>query len=57
MGAATIDSPRGRFTLSASHNPVQNIYLREAKGGQNRSSASPRRALADPGTGCKMAAA
>ncbi|MEP7070155.1 MAG: ABC transporter substrate-binding protein, partial [Usitatibacter sp.] len=26
---ATIDSPRGRFTIGASHNPVQDMYLRQ----------------------------
>ena len=54
MGAARIDSPRGAFTLSASHNPVQNIYLREAKGGLNTVIGIAAPALADPGTGCKM---
>lgn len=55
MGKASIDSPRGTFTLSASHNPVQNIYLREAKGGENRVIGIAAEQLADPGTGCKMA--
>lgn len=55
MRAARIDSPRGAFTLSASHNPVQNIYLREAKGGENRVVGIAAEALADPGTGCKLA--
>ena len=36
MEKAKIDSPRGAFTLSKSHNPVQTIYLREAKAGENR---------------------
>jgi len=53
--AATIDSPRGPFTLSPSHNPVQTIYLREVKGGQNRVVGVAADALADPGTGCQMA--
>jgi branched-chain amino acid transport system substrate-binding protein len=53
--AAKIDSPRGAFTLSPSHNPVQTIYLREAKGGGNRVIGVAAEALADPGTGCKMA--
>lgn len=57
MEKARIDSPRGPFTLSASHNPVQNIYLREAKGGQNLVVGIAAEALADPGTGCKMRAA
>ena len=53
--AAKIDSPRGAFTLSPSHNPVQTIYLREAQGGENRVIGVAAEALADPGTGCKMA--
>ena len=53
--AAKIDSPRGVFTLSASHNPVQTIWLREAKNGENRVTGVAAEALADPGTGCKMA--
>ena len=52
--AAKIDSPRGAFTLSAGHNPVQNIYLREAAGGQNKVIGIAAEALADPGTGCKL---
>lgn len=55
--AARIDSPRGAFTLSPSHNPVQTIYLREAKAGENRVIGNAVEALADPGTGCKMPAA
>jgi branched-chain amino acid transport system substrate-binding protein len=35
MEAAKIDSPRGTFTLSKAHNPVQDIYLR-GEGGQNK---------------------
>jgi branched-chain amino acid transport system substrate-binding protein len=54
IGKARIDSPRGAFTLSPSHNPVQNIYLREARGGQNIVTGIAAEALADPGTGCKM---
>ncbi len=55
MRGARIDSPRGAFTLSASHNPVQNIYLREARGGDNKVIGIAAEALADPGTGCKLA--
>ncbi len=54
MRAARIDSPRGAFTLSAGHNPIQNIYLREAKSGENRMIGIAAEALADPGTGCKL---
>lgn len=30
MSKATIDSPRGKFTLSSSHNPVQGHRARPA---------------------------
>jgi branched-chain amino acid transport system substrate-binding protein len=52
--ATKIDSPRGAFTLSASHNPVQTIWLREAKNGENRVIGVAAEALADPGTGCTL---
>ena len=55
MRGAKIDSPRGAFTLSAGRSPVQNIYLREARGGQNKVIGIAAPALADPGTGCKLA--
>jgi branched-chain amino acid transport system substrate-binding protein len=52
--AATIDSPRGPFTVSASHNPIQTIWLREARNGENRVIGAAAEGLADPGTGCEM---
>lgn len=51
---AKIDSPRGPFTISKSHNPVQDIYLREVVGKENKSLGVAVKALADPGRGCKM---
>jgi branched-chain amino acid transport system substrate-binding protein len=51
---AKINSPRGTFTLSASHNPVQDFYLRTAQGRENKLSGIAVKALADPGRGCKM---
>ncbi|WP_374264361.1 ABC transporter substrate-binding protein [Zoogloea sp.] len=54
MEAARIDSPRGTFTLSKAHNPVQDIYLREVQGGQNKVIGTPIKALADPARGCKL---
>ena len=54
MESAKIDSPRGAFTLSKAHNPVQDIYLREVQGGQNKVVSTPVKALADPARGCKM---
>jgi len=50
----TIDSPRGVFKLSPSHDPIQDIYLRQVTGGQEKLLGVAHKALADPGTGCKM---
>lgn len=55
MEKATIDSPRGKFTMSRAHNPIQDIYLRKVEGGQNRVVGIAAKALADPARGCKMA--
>ncbi|MBI5912195.1 MAG: ABC transporter substrate-binding protein [Betaproteobacteria bacterium] len=52
---ATIDSPRGKFTLSKAHNPVQDIYLRQVVGEQNKFVSIAWKALADPARGCNMA--
>jgi branched-chain amino acid transport system substrate-binding protein len=54
MAAAQIDSPRGKFTLSASHNPVQDIYLRQVKAKNNEIKSVAIKALADPAKGCRM---
>jgi branched-chain amino acid transport system substrate-binding protein len=54
MRNAKIDSPRGPFTLGASQNPVQDIYLRQVKGINNEVKSIAVKALADPGRGCKM---
>jgi len=55
MRGAKLDSPRGPVSFSASQNPVQNIYLREVRAGKNAYVKVAHAALADPGTGCKMA--
>jgi branched-chain amino acid transport system substrate-binding protein len=54
MHKATIDSPRGKFTLSAAGNPVQDIYLREVKGKNNEFRSIAVKGLADPARGCKL---
>ena len=54
MEAAVIDSPRGTFRMSAAHNPVQDIYLREVKGGANSYKGVAIKALSDPAKGCRM---
>ena len=54
MHKVTVDSPRGKFTISPSGNPVQDVYLREAKGNNNEYRAIAVKALADPARGCKL---
>ncbi len=51
---ATIDSPRGKFTISKAHNPVQDMYLREVSGKENKVVGIASKALNDPARGCKM---
>lgn len=54
MAKAVIDSPRGKFSLSPQRNPVQDIFLREAKGVNNEYRGVAVKALADPGRGCRI---
>lgn len=51
---AKIDSPRGPFMLSKAHNPVQDFYLRQVTGKENKVIGMASKALADPARGCKM---
>jgi len=51
---AKIDSPRGAFTMSRAHNPVQDMYLRKVEGKENKVVGVAVKALADPARGCKM---
>ncbi|AYQ29687.1 MULTISPECIES: ABC transporter substrate-binding protein [unclassified Polaromonas] len=55
MEGAVIDSPRGKWTMSASHNPVQDMYLRVVENKENKVIGVAAKALADSGAGCKMA--
>jgi branched-chain amino acid transport system substrate-binding protein len=54
MRKAVVDSPRGKFTISAAGNPVQDIFLREVKGNYNEFRSVAVKALADPARGCKL---
>jgi branched-chain amino acid transport system substrate-binding protein len=54
MEGATIDSPRGKWTMSKAHNPVQDIYLRRVEKGDNKVIGVAAKALADSGAGCRM---
>ena len=51
---ASIDSPRGKFTLSNGHNPVQDFYLRQVVGKENKVIGMASKGLADPSRGCKL---
>lgn len=50
----TVASPRGDWTFSKAHNPVQNVYLREVKDGVNRLVKTAMPSLEDPARGCRM---
>jgi branched-chain amino acid transport system substrate-binding protein len=54
LEGATIDSPRGKWTMSKAHNPIQDIYLRVAQNKENKVLGVAAKALADSGAGCKM---
>ncbi len=54
MESVTIDSPRGKWTMSKSHNPIQDIYLRVVQNKENKVIGVAAKALADSGAGCKM---
>ena len=54
MESAVIDSPRGKWTMSKSHNPIQDMYLRVVQNKENKVIGVAAKALADSGTGCKM---
>jgi len=52
--AAKIDSPRGVFTISRAHNPVQDFYLRKVVGKENKIIGVASKSLSDPARGCNM---
>ena len=54
LESAVIDSPRGKWTMSKSHNPVQDIYLRQVENKENKVIGIAAKALADSGAGCRM---
>lgn len=54
MEKAKINSPRGLWTLSRAHNPVQDIYLRKVVGKENKVIGVAAKALEDPARGCKI---
>src|SRR5438552_7124575 len=49
-----LDSPRGPFRFSKAHNPIQDIYLRQVKGGKEVVLGVAMKGAEDPAAGCKM---
>ena len=54
LEGATIDSPRGKWTMSKAHNPIQDIYLRRVENKENKVISVAAKALADSGAGCRL---
>ncbi|MGD2140456.1 MAG: ABC transporter substrate-binding protein [Burkholderiales bacterium] len=54
MEGAVIDSPRGQWTMSRAHNPIQDFYLRRVESGDNKVMGVAWKALEDPARGCNM---
>jgi len=55
MEKAQIDSPRGKWTMSSAHNPVQDMYLRKVSGKENKVTGVAVKALDyPPADRCKM---
>jgi branched-chain amino acid transport system substrate-binding protein len=54
MNGVTIDSPRGKWKMSPSHNPIQDMYLRQVVKGENKVIGIAGKAVADSGAGCRM---
>jgi branched-chain amino acid transport system substrate-binding protein len=54
LESQTVDSPRGKWTMSKSHNPIQDMYLRRVEKGENKVLGIAAKALADSGAGCRM---
>ena len=51
---AKIESPRGSFALTRSHNPIHDIYLRKVEGKENKVISVAVKNLTDPPRGCKL---
>jgi len=55
MEKVQIDSPRGKWTMSKGHNPIQDFYLRKVVGKENKVVGVAMKALDYPPSAlCKM---
>ncbi len=52
--ATKFDSPRGSFTMSNANNPIQDFYLRQVVGKENKVIGIASKSLADPARGCTI---
>jgi branched-chain amino acid transport system substrate-binding protein len=54
MASAKLDSPRGPMSLTKSHNPIHDIYLRKVEGKENKVMSVAVKNITDPPRGCKL---
>ena len=55
LEAARTESPRGPFRFGKTHNPIQNVYIRQVKGGREEVVGLAQKDADDPAFGCAMA--
>jgi branched-chain amino acid transport system substrate-binding protein len=55
LESVRLESPRGPFRFSKAHNPVQNVYVRQVKGGREIVVGVAQKEAEDPAFGCTMA--
>jgi branched-chain amino acid transport system substrate-binding protein len=55
LEAARVESPRGPFRFGKTHNPIQNVYVRQVKGGREEVVGTAQKEADDPAFGCSMA--
>src|SRR4051812_42630920 len=54
LEAVRFDSPRGPFRFSKAHNPIQDVYVRQVKNGQEAVLGVALKDAEDPAAGCKL---
>jgi branched-chain amino acid transport system substrate-binding protein len=55
LEGARTESPRGPFRFGKTHNPIQNVYVRQVKGGREEVVGLAQKDADDPAFGCAMA--
>jgi len=54
LESVRFDSPRGSFRFSKAHNPIQDVYVRQVKNGQEAVLGVALKDAEDPAAGCKL---